>query len=162
MAKRRVSILLIATSFATMLSITTSYGATLFGPRNERLEVSQTKIKSGSVVEVSGKRFNSEVGIYLSLCKVPAPGNRPTPCGSIDMKKKSNTGYWISSNAPSYSKGLTLAYGKNGSFKVKLKVNQIINGYKCKKNDCAITVRADHLKTGDRTYDLFIPVRFSK
>jgi hypothetical protein len=161
-AKRFLSIVVMVLSFSTVISTTASSAATLFGPRNERLEVSQTKVKSGSVVEVSGKRFNTEVGIYVSLCKVPTPGSLPTPCGSIDMTKKSNTGYWISSNAPSYSKGLTLAYGKNGSFRVKLKVNQIINGYKCGKNDCAITVRADHLRTGDRSYDLLIPVRFSK
>lgn len=139
-----------------------AHSAVLFGPSNQRLEVSKTRIKSGEIVEVSGKRFDSEIGLYLSFCKIPTPGEQPTPCGGINMEEKSNTGYWISSNAPSYAKGLTIPFKKGGSFQVKLKIDRMIGQYRCGKNDCAVTIRADHLRTGDRSHDLFIPVSFKK
>ncbi len=139
-----------------------SHGAVLFGSKNQRLEVSKTKISSGDIVTVKGKRFDPEVGLYLSFCKIPNPREQPTPCGGINMEERSNTGYWISSNAPSYAKGLTIPFKKNGSFQVKLNVDRMIGEYRCGKNDCAVTVRADHLRTGDRSHDLFIPINFKK
>ena len=139
-----------------------SSAAVLFGTKNQRLEVSKVRITSGEIVTVTGKRFDPEVGLYLSFCKIPEPGAQPTPCGGINMQERSNTGYWISSNAPSYAKGLTIPFKKNGSFKVRLKVDRMIGDYRCGSNDCAVTIRADHLRTGDRSHDLFIPIRFVK
>jgi hypothetical protein len=134
----------------------------LFGPKNQRLEVSKARIAPGEIITVIGKRFDPEVGLYLSFCKIPSPGAQPTPCGSINMQERSNTGYWISSNAPSYAKGLTIPFKKNGSFKVKLKIDPTIGDFTCSNNQCAVTVRADHLRTGDRSHDLFIPIRFKR
>lgn len=136
--------------------------AVLFGPKNQRLEVSKVRINPGEIITVTGKRFDPEVGLYLSFCKIPAPGAQPTPCGSINMEERSNTGYWISSNAPSYAKGLTIPFRKNGSFTVKLKINPMIGEYRCASNECAVTIRADHLRTGDRSHDLFVPIRFKR
>lgn len=132
----------------------------LFGARGEKLSVSQSTVKAGGIVKVEGRKFNPEVGIYLALCKIPAIGALPTPCSSVDMSGKSNTGYWISSNAPSYAKGLTKPFKKSGSFTVKLKLNPKINDFTCGNRDCAITVRADHLRTGDRSYDMYLPIKF--
>jgi hypothetical protein len=134
----------------------------LFGARGERLSVSQSIVKPGGIVEITGKKFNPEVGIYLALCKIPAVGELPTPCSSVDMTGKSNTGYWISSNAPSYAKGLTKPFKKSGTFKLKLRLNPKIGDFTCSNRDCAITVRADHLRTSDRSYDMSIPIKFKK
>ncbi len=144
----------------SLFAANSSYSAVLFGSQNQRLEVSKTRISSGEIVVVKGKRFDPQVGLYLSFCKIPSPGQQPTPCGGINMEEKSNTGYWISSNAPSYAKGLTIPFKKNGSFQVKLKVDRMIGDYRCGKGDCAVTVRADHLRTGDRSHDLFVPINF--
>lgn len=147
-------------SIFTLIAPINASAAVLFGPKNQRLEVSKTRISSGEVVTVVGKRFDPKVGIYLSFCKIPAAAEQPTPCASINMEERTNTGYWISSNAPSYAKGLTIPFKKNGSFKVKLKIDREINGFACGSNQCAVTIRADHLRTGDRSHDLFIPIRF--
>lgn len=140
----------------------TAFGKVLFGPNDQRLEVSKVRISSGEIITVTGRRFDPEVGLYLSFCKIPAPGAQPTPCGGINMEERSNTGYWISSNAPSYAKGLTIPFKRNGSFQVKLKVNRMIGEYRCESNECAVTIRADHLRTGDRSHDLYIPIRFTR
>lgn len=132
----------------------------IFGPKNQRLEISKARISSGEVVTVTGRRFDAEVGLYLSFCKIPDPGAQPTPCTSINMEERTNTGYWISSNAPTYARGLTVPFKKNGSFKLRLKIDRAINNFDCASNQCAVTVRADHLRTGDRSHDLFIPIRF--
>lgn len=134
----------------------------MFGPDNQRLEVSKSKIKSGEVITVVGKRFNPDIGIYLSFCKIPASGSQPTPCAPISMERQTNSGYWISSNAPTYSKGLTTPFGENGSFRVRLKIDRQIGNYRCASNECAVTIRADHLRTSDRSQDLFIPIRFTR
>jgi len=132
----------------------------LFGARGEILSVSQSTVKAGRIVKVEGRKFNPEVGIYLALCKIPTTGALPTPCSSVDMSGESNTGYWISSNAPSYANGLTKPFTKSGSFTVELKLNPKINDFTCGNGDCAITVRADHLRTGDRSYDMYLPIKF--
>lgn len=146
----------------SLLLVSPSHSAVLFGPKNQRLEVSKTKISPGEIVTVKGKRFDKEIGLYLSFCKIPSPGDQPTPCGGINMEERTNTGYWISSNAPSYAKGLTIPFKKNGSFQVRLKVDRMIGDYRCGKNDCAVTIRADHLRTADRSHDLFVPINFKK
>lgn len=147
-------------SVFALIAPTSASASVLFGPKNQRLEVSKTRITSGEVITVTGKRFDPEVGIYLSFCKIPAAGEQPTPCTSINMEERTNTGYWISSSAPSYAKGLTIPFKKNGSFKVRLKIDREINNFVCGSNQCAVTIRADHLRTSDRSHDLFIPIRF--
>lgn len=134
----------------------------LFGPDNQRIEVSKSKIRSGEVITVSGKKFNPEIGIYLTFCKIPEMGSQPTPCAPISMERQTNTGYWISSNAPNYAKGLTIPFRENGSFRVKLKIDRVIGNHRCSSRECGVTVRADHLRTSDRSQDLFIPIRFTR
>lgn len=163
MARNRLALMALASIFLLItgaIAVPTANAEVLFGPRNERLEISKVRISPGEIITVTGRRFDPEVGIYLSFCKVPLPGQQPTPCGGINMKERSNTGYWISSNAPSYAKGLTIPFKKNGSFKVRLKIDQRIGEYKCASRECAVTIRADHLRSGDRSHDLFIPIEF--
>jgi hypothetical protein len=161
--KRGKRVTIATISLALLISFLAPYNATsavLFGPKNQRLEVNKTRVLSGEIVTVTGRRFDPEIGIYLSFCKIPGAGEQPTPCTSINMEERTNTGYWISSSAPSYAKGLTIPFKKNGSFKVQLKISREINNFRCGSNQCAVTIRADHLRTGDRSHDLFIPIRF--
>ena len=58
--------------------------------------------------------------------------------------------------------GLTDEYLPGGRFKHSVKISRFIGKVDCRKVSCAISVRADHLRSTDRTHDLFIPVTISK
>jgi hypothetical protein len=132
------------------------------GTSGQELTVSNTIIVPNSKVTVTGKGFDTKIGIYLALCKIPEYGLRPSPCGGgVNMSGKSKSSIWISNEAPSYADGLASKFGKNGSFKRVLRLSPIINNeVDCRKVRCAITVRADHTRSENRNYDLFIPVKF--
>ena len=132
------------------------------GTWGQELTVSNTIIVPNSKVTVTGKGFDTKIGIYLALCKIPEYGLRPSPCGGgVNMSGKSKSSIWISNEAPSYADGLASKFGKNGSFKRVLRLSPIINNeVDCRKVRCAITVRADHTRSENRNYDLFIPVKF--
>lgn len=132
------------------------------GTGGQELTISKSVILPNSKVTVTGKGFDTKIGIYLALCKIPEYGRRPTPCGgSVNMSGESKSSIWISNEAPSYADGLASKFGKKGSFKRVLRLSPIINNeVDCRKVRCAITVRADHLRGENRNYDLFIPVKF--
>ena len=133
------------------------------GKAGQVLSASQVRnIRSGEALVVSGKNFDTTVGIYVEMCVIVPATQLPNPCGGgVNMTGASAASYWISSNPPSYGKGLAIAYGKGGSFKVTLKVSPKIGSIDCRKTACAIYVRADHTRTQDRTHDLYLPISFS-
>lgn len=134
------------------------------GSGGQELTVSQSVITPNTKVTVTGKGFDPKVGIYLAFCKIPEYGQLPSPCGGgVNMSGKSKSSIWISNNAPAYGKGLAIKFGKNGSFKQTLRLSPIINNeIDCRKEKCAITVRADHTRGDNRNYDLYIPIKFKK
>jgi hypothetical protein len=120
-------------------------------------------IKSGDLLTITGTHFDETIGIYVAMCKVVAKTELPTPCGGgMDKTGVSKSSIWVSSNAPSYGKGLARPYQAGGRFAVTIKVSPIIGKLDCRKVSCAIYVRADHLRTGDRTRDMYIPLTFKK
>jgi hypothetical protein len=126
-------------------------------------------IKSGDLLTITGTHFDETIGIYVAMCKVVVKTELPTPCGGgIDKTGASKSSIWISSNAPLYGKGLARPYEAGGRFKVAIKVSPIIKvptktvDLDCRKIACAIYVRADHLRTDDRTRDMYIPLTFKK
>jgi hypothetical protein len=123
------------------------------------LSVSKTTVKSGAVVTVKGNFFDETVGIYLAFCVIPAKGKAPTPCGGgVNKAGLSEASFWISSNPPPYAIGLTEEFLPGGRFTQKVKISKKIGKFDCTKVKCAITVRADHLRSNDRSSDLFIPI----
>jgi hypothetical protein len=129
------------------------------GAQGQVLSVSKTTVKSGSVVTVKGNYFDETVGIYLAFCVIPAKGKAPTPCGGgINKAGLSEASFWISSNPPPYAVGLTEEFLPGGRFTQKVKISKKIGKFDCTKVKCAITVRADHLRSNDRSSDLFIPI----
>lgn len=129
------------------------------GSGGQRLSASATTIKSGAMVTVIGNNFDESVGIYLSFCVVPKTGKTPTPCGGgVNKTGTGEASFWISSNPPPYGVGLAEEFAPGGRFVKKIKISRIIGGFDCKKVKCAITVRADHLRSNDRSFDLFIPI----
>ena len=132
---------------------------TVKGSHGELLTTTNGKVASGTEVLVSGSHFDESVGIYLAYCVLPKKGEVPTPCGGgINKAGVGDASYWISSNPPPYGKGLTIPYQPGGRFTQKVKVVKKIGTTDCTKVTCAITVRADHLNTNDRSYDIFIPI----
>ena len=136
-----------------------SSAASIQGSQGQVLSVSKTTVKSGSVVTVKGNFFDETVGIYVAFCVIPAKGKAPTPCGGgINKAGLSEASFWISSNPPPYAIGLTEEFLPGGRFTQKVKISKKIGKFDCTKVKCAITVRADHLRSNDRTSDLFIPI----
>jgi hypothetical protein len=135
------------------------------GPAGQQLSVSATSgldVK-GSTVDVRGRGYDVEKGIYVAFCVVPAPGKVPTPCGGgADTSGGTGSSAWVSSNPPSYGKGLATPYESGGSFSVRLHIsNKINDSTDCRKVACAVVTRADHTRTDDRSQDVFVPVTFA-
>ncbi len=129
------------------------------GAQGQVLTVSATTVKSGSMITVSGNRFDESVGIYLAFCVVPKKGALPTPCGGGANKAGvGEASFWISSNPPPYAMGLTKEFLPGGRFTEKVQVSRKIGKFDCTKVKCAITIRADHLRGNDRSFDMFVPV----
>lgn len=143
----------------TIASMPASSAASIKGSQGQLLTVSKTTVKSGSTVTVRGNYFDETVGIYLAFCVIPAKGKAPTPCGGgINKAGTGEASFWISSNPPPYAVGLTEEFLPGGRFTQKVKISKRIGKFDCTKVKCAITVRADHLRSNDRSSDLFIPI----
>jgi hypothetical protein len=134
------------------------------GSHGELLSVSKVSgIKSGDTLTIKGQHFDETVGIYIAMCVIVKPESVPTPCGGgVDETGATGASAWISSNPPSYGKGLAKPYRAGGRFTVKLKVSPMIGKIDCRKVSCAIYVRADHTRGDDRSYDIFSPIKFIK
>ena len=136
-----------------------AHAVTRKGPQGQTISVKSTTVKDGSIVTVTGNHFDETVGIYLAFCVIPAQGKAPTPCGGgVNKAGLGEASFWISSNPPPYAIGLTEEFLPGGRFMHKVKVSKKIGKFDCTKVRCAITVRADHLRSSDRSSDLFIPI----
>jgi hypothetical protein len=142
-----------------LIAMPSAQAASVKGSQGQLLTVSKTSAKSGSILTVNGQYFDETVGIYLAFCVVPKKGMPPTPCGGgVNKAGMGEASFWISSNPPPYAVGLTEEFLPGGRFTQKVKVSKKIGKFDCAKVKCAITVRADHLRSNDRSSDLFIPI----
>ena len=168
--KRRVAAILVASailgtglnsvgihcaSAVTTKSVTGNFGQVVSVPK--------VKLSGKAQLLVTGKGFDETVGIYLAYCVLPKKGSAPTPCGGgVNKDGVGDISFWISSNAPPYASGLAIPFQAGGRFAQTLTVSKKIGDINCSKVKCAIAVRSDHLREGDRTNDLFIPIKFVK
>ena len=114
-------------------------------------------------IVITGKGFDETVGIYLAYCLMPKSGAAPTPCGGgVNKSGIGDASFWISSNAPPYAANLAEPFRAGGRFTKSVGVSEKIGKIDCRQIKCALTVRSDHLREGDRSRDLFIPVTFKK
>ncbi|MBX3312135.1 MAG: hypothetical protein KF916_04485 [Microbacteriaceae bacterium] len=126
-------------------------------------------LKSGDRLVVSGSGYNGNIGIYVSICKIPAPGEKPTPClggiggegessGEADWSASTwvnNDWAWQMFGARSWDDSAT------GTFTAYLLVSDPEDGaLNCSVDECAIFTRADHTASADRIQDLYLPVNF--
>jgi hypothetical protein len=132
------------------------------GAQGQTLVVSQSSVSGRKTVTVSGRGFDETVGIYLAFCKLPKSGAAPTPCGGgKNLAGIGDASFWISSNPPPYGANLAIPFQPGGRFSAEVTVSERIGKVDCRKTKCAITVRADHLREGDRTHDIYIPIKFT-
>jgi hypothetical protein len=125
------------------------------------ISISTQKLTKNTIITVTGNGFDETVGIYLAFCVVPKQGAAPTPCGGgINKTGTGDSSLWISSNPPPYGVGLAIEYQPGGRFQQKVGVTRKIGKFDCKKVKCAITVRADHIREGDRSHDIYLPIVF--
>jgi hypothetical protein len=152
----------VATALAPSASATNSR-ETKVGEKGQRVTVMQTENldPQGQRVVVRGRKFDPRVGVYVALCVMPKRGQAPSPCGGgVDLQGASGASAWISSNPPPYARSLVQPFGKKGSFRAVITVSSRIGDVDCREVKCAITVRADHLRSRDRSHDVIIPVTF--
>jgi hypothetical protein len=125
------------------------------------ISIPTQSLSKNTIVTVTGRGFDETVGIYLAFCIVPKQGALPTPCGGGVNKSGADAGsFWISSNPPPYGVGLATEFLPGGRFVQKVAVSRKIGKFDCKKVKCAITVRADHIREGDRSHDIYLPIVF--
>lgn len=153
-----LSLILLATHSVPAHAATQQKGAT-------SLSASPTRNlpTTGASVRVSGKGFDSRIGIYVALCVTPTKGSAiaPGPCGGgVNVAGSNPASAWVSSNPPAYGKSLAIPYSKGGRFRVALTVSPMIGDIDCRIVSCSIVTRADHTRSFDRTSDLFVPVTF--
>jgi len=154
---RKLFALLVAVSLAIMPD---ARAVSMKGTQGQVLAVSATSAKSGSTITVSGNHFDETVGLYLAFCVTPKKRKLPTPCGGgMNQTGLANASLWISSNPPPYGVGLAREFLPGGRFKAKVLISKKIGKFDCTKVKCSITVRADHLRSQDRSYDMFIPIK---
>ncbi|HTO01876.1 MAG TPA: hypothetical protein VL068_14500, partial [Microthrixaceae bacterium] len=118
----------------------------------------------GALITVSGSGFDPAKGIYVALCVIPAaPGIAPGPCGGgIALEGSDGSSEWVSSNPPSYGVGLAKPYGPGGTFNLTLRISSAISStIDCRTTACAVTTRNDHIRSGDRSQDVLVPVTFA-
>lgn len=160
---RKLSALFVLTALTisfTPANASATSPKTIKGPLDQSLQVSTANPKVGSMITVNGSNFDDSIGLYLAFCVVPKKGALPTPCGGgVNKEGVSESSIWISSNPPPYAEGLTKAFLPNGSFTEQVLISKKIGKFDCTKVKCAITVRADHLRGQDRSYDLFVPIK---
>ena len=151
--------IVVLVALLAMTAMPVAEAATIKGAQGQQLSVSKVTAKSGSTLTVTGRFFDETVGIYLAFCVFPKKGLPPTPCGGgVNKAGLGVASFWISSNPPPYAEGLTEEFLPGGRFTQRVKVSKRIGRFDCTKVRCAITVRADHLRSSDRSSDMFIPI----
>ena len=164
MQRKCISTFLLLISLSLVGVATANAATSVSGPHGETLTASQVSgIKSGQIIKVSGKGFDTTVGIYVEFCQVVPKGILPTVCGGgVNESGASAASFWISSNPPPYGKNLAIPFKSGGTFKVGLQVQPVIGKIDCRKVQCAIYVRADHTRTQDRSHDIKLTINFKK
>lgn len=156
---------LLLVSLATTTLAPSAFGATWVkakGAKGQVLSATASKnLIDGQTVTVKGSGYSKKVGIYVTYCVIPPKGERPDLCGPFDITGQNNASTWVSSNPPLYAAALVKPFGKGGTFRVQLKLTKMIGDQDCSVVRCAITTRADHTRSADRSADAFIPVTFA-
>ena len=137
--------------------------------------VDTSALAVGERIVVSGTGYDAGQGIYVAVCVIPEPGQRPGPClgGVPDQEtdgsaESSGEIQWAPSNWINDDWAWKLFGARpfddvaTGTFTAYLEiVDPVGENYDCTTQRCAIFTRNDHTALGDRVQDLYIPVGFA-
>ncbi|MBT1090815.1 hypothetical protein [Streptomyces sp. Tu102] len=145
-----------ATSTRTVTDGGTTYNLSLTAPG--------TATAAGQVVTVSGSGYNTGQGIYVGLCVVDGAqgANKPTPClGGQDESGTTGASHWVNNTFGGMFANSS-KFGTGGTFSVQIFVKATLDdGSVCGEDvECAVVTRADHFDSGDRKYDVHVPITF--
>ncbi|RSN99748.1 hypothetical protein DMH26_17755 [Streptomyces sp. WAC 05379] len=145
-----------ATSTRTVTDGGTTYNLSLTAPG--------TATAAGQVVTVSGSGYNTGQGIYVGLCVVDGAqgANKPTPClGGQDESGTTGASHWVNNTFGGMFANSS-KFGTGGTFSVQIFVKAALDdGSVCGEDvECAVVTRADHFDSGDRKYDVHVPITF--
>ena len=149
------SCLSVADIFATIYSGTAKISPeTVDAPARDRVLVSKGHVAAAyyAVLESTGFIDLDELDSY---CQDGAllGGHVSSKVNGVELSTGS-----LGHGLP-YGVGLAEEFLPGGRFTKTIKVVSTIGKFDCRKVKCAITVRADHLRSEDRSFDLFIPVK---
>lgn len=129
-------------------------------------------VTPGEPLTVRGSGFDAGIGIYVSVCAIPEPGEKPTPClggipegaetGDAAGTEEALTSVWITDDW-AWRAFATQRYddARSGTFTAHLTAPAPVDeALDCREQRCAITTRADHTASGDRVQDILLPVSF--
>ncbi|MEU8748996.1 hypothetical protein [Streptomyces chartreusis] len=145
-----------ATSTRTVTDGGTTYNLSLTAPG--------TATAAGQVVTVSGSGYNTGQGVYVGLCVVDGAqgANKPTPClGGQDESGATGASHWVNNTFGGMFANSS-KFGTGGTFNVQIFVKATLDdGSVCGEDvECAVVTRADHFDSGDRKYDVHVPITF--
>ena len=139
------------------------------------------ELRPGDVLVVHGSGFDASIGIYVGICAVPEPGEKPSPClggvpeGATEAHEPATNGDGANATEPLSSVWITddwawrsfatqgYADAGDGDFTARLLVVEPVqDGLDCTQERCAVTTRADHTASGDRVQDMQLPVAFAE
>ena len=131
-----------------------------------RLSLSQAEglDPAGTLITVRGSGFDESKGVYLFVCNQAAWTAARRCIGGVNVDGSSPLSQWVSSNPPSYARGLTIPYEAGGSFVVPLLVratDSATNFIDCTTVQCGVVAFADHTRRDDRSQDVFVPITFA-
>ncbi|MFD5270685.1 hypothetical protein [Streptomyces sp. NPDC058335] len=167
----RAGIAVVATTALTLglagsASAATSTRSVVDGGTTYNLSVTapDTAAASGQVITVTGSGYNTGQGIYVGLCVVEGNqgDSKPTPClGGQDETGSTGASHWVN-NVFGGMFANSSRFGTGGSFSVQIYVEATLDdGRVCGQDvDCAVVTRADHFDSGDRKYDVHVPIAF--
>ena len=137
--------------------VTTSSGLTLRATPTRGLD------PAGATITVTGRGYDRTIGIYVALCVTLRRGQPSGPCGGgVNTSGSNPASAWISSNPPPYGRTLAVPFERGGRFATRLRVSARIGALDCRVVSCSIVTRADHTRSGDRRFDVAVPVTFRR
>ncbi|GAB2571907.1 hypothetical protein GCM10027269_29420 [Kribbella endophytica] len=137
------------------------------------------KVAEGKLVVAEGAKVSARItglvnskantaaapsGFYLLTAVDNGPGKQASPAiGGADMTGASGTSQWITNFPYAGSEELVVPIGTDLVARTSVEVKSSDEHTQCAEapNGCVLYVRADHRSTGNRTFDVRIPLQFA-
>ncbi len=142
-------------------------------PAEDGATIDTSALTVGERFIVRGDGFDGSRGIYVAICVIPAPGEKPGPCvGGVPEQSEQEVAVGTIQFAPSNWINDDFAWRlfgarsydsvADGTFTAYLEAGDPVGeGFDCRVDACGIFTRNDHTALRDRVQDLYVPVGFA-